>query len=1195
MRDHYDVGQVETRAEQRREAEQPVSQLEVLKSAPPGQARAHVDQMSAQDLPRLRGEVDQLPAAERQQAADTLAGRLDGARLVKVEPAFGRPVMDHAVERHSSAEVKADYRRAQTAMSGVVDAAAAADFSKPAPAQPSTLADAVWANLPNLPRLLATGGTISSSLRAAEVFTLDPATADALRQRKLEQAAGAATDARSEDIRAQWRAEIGQARLVDARGERAEAGSLWRMEANLERAGTAPADPSAAATGPSAAADPSAPLTQADLDRLGSALPPTGGRQNLWTSDNPAVVSGIAGRALEQGLITDATLDRNGALANQAIPTEKRSLDAGELLAMAKQAGIPLERLDPGQLAQATNFINRATDAQNQRDRINWSLTNLGLAAENKGPQLTRTEMIEFLWAAARVPGHALNKLSDTQLAAKYQEIACATNTEGQSSVKISGDHTLNLTVGKDGAIQDTKTKHTGGFWNGVVNLAKKAAPIALGFIGGPVGMAIKVGLAVKNSIDAIKKGDWFGAITGALSGVVSGAKVFGNQALERILTNTGRALNGAKGVFDGISQRSITAGLTGLVNLADAGSELLRNGADKVEGLAKNFADAARYARIGRSGVGAIDAAQRGDVTGAVNQAYATYQAVRNDGNPAADGKQGATTQQPQSDLDRILGYANTAATVTASVRSRNYLGAAAAASDFANTQVSGPKDQARLQDLSTALRGTDTLQRAIRGNDYLAAAAAGADIAAAFTRNGSDTREDLAAGGRVLRSADRLRDAIGSGNLQASVDAGQSLYETVDQEIDQFRQRRMPELPIPESPLDLLGLERYPFGSVQSPGLPPLPINPSDPLDGLSLVREVPPSQAELLRQSGDPYFETTSYVEVSASDPASPRNAEQLRQSGDPYFETTSYVEVSASDPASPRDAEQLRQGGDPYFETTSYVEVSASDPISPETRLSLGLSPEAEAEARQRKRLDEARQLVGEARTYVSDLAKIGSLPTSRRQLSGLIEDLKEQIDLADTALRDGRLPREAKLSAAMEALRKAMDEVIQIRTTQAEDTAAFDRAYDDVADFAYAANPALGLLLKAVKAERDLLIRGEVGGFVEVLLLPLTAPLRRLIGREGAAKVVEVVSENISEQLGELAIKAERGKLTGADVDRAIDRVVFDSYSELLPYFTLTRKLKAAEELKGLIEELVKKVFGDVNPFIQPSPSPQPRP
>ncbi|KRE89308.1 hypothetical protein ASG87_02905 [Frateuria sp. Soil773] len=93
----------------------PAPTTTTLREAPPAQARAMVGQMTPQQQQALKGEVRQMPLADRQRLANDLAKKLEAPQLVQLEPVFGQDDIEHAVSTYGSAKLQADYKVAHLA------------------------------------------------------------------------------------------------------------------------------------------------------------------------------------------------------------------------------------------------------------------------------------------------------------------------------------------------------------------------------------------------------------------------------------------------------------------------------------------------------------------------------------------------------------------------------------------------------------------------------------------------------------------------------------------------------------------------------------------------------------------------------------------------------------------------------------------------------------------------------------------------------------------------------------------------------------------------------------------------------------------------------------------------------------------------------------------------------------------------
>ncbi|MBI3185435.1 MAG: peptidoglycan-binding protein [Myxococcales bacterium] len=567
---------------------------------------------------------------------------------------------------------------------------------------------------------------------------------------------------------------------------------------------------------------PASNLTEEDVRKLGSALPPDGGTQMMWVRNDgypePAALAGtMMQRAQEQGLLGKEQTDASADAANRALPKDEvKQFTAADVAGMAKDAGIALENVDPNQLQQAARLINSATAPQEQRDRIALSLNNLSVAANGKAPELSRQDMVNMLWAQAKIPGHALTKLSDAELKSKLSDITRAANTPGEHKLKV-GSHDVKLSVSDDGSLAKTETKKPS-FLSKLGKIAKIGLAAA-SFIPGPIGLAARAVNGVIGVVDGIRKGNIVGAITSGLGAVAAGAGAIAGKATSGIAYATSRVagglskvVSGAQSLVNGIKNRSLTAGLTGIANIAGGVSDGLGGLGQRFADASKHFGNVSRFISGANSAQKAIAAARRGDIGGAITS-----------GLSGAANMVGATGNEGLSEqLSRYAGWSSTATNVYQSVKSGDYLGAASQVSGFIGSEVvKDPEAQQRLKDFSTVLNGAKGLQQAVKSKDWLAAAVAGTEIAGALARNGSNTRADLEGAKSTLEASQQLRDAIRTGNPEAIGAALFGLQDTVRREVGGFTERhaKPPEVAGPPSELISTGPEKNPDGTDKLP----------------------------------------------------------------------------------------------------------------------------------------------------------------------------------------------------------------------------------------------------------------------------------------------------------------------------------------------------------------------------------------
>ncbi|HEX2270521.1 MAG TPA: hypothetical protein VHH35_13335, partial [Pyrinomonadaceae bacterium] len=173
-------------------------------------------------------------------------------------------------------------------------------------------------------------------------------------------------------------------------------------------------------------------------------------------------------------------------------------------------------------------------------------------AAEDEPPQMTRDQMIEELWAAARIPRHAIEKMSDAEMARTFQNVTAVINgPAGQHKLKV-GKHEVTLTIDATNRVIDSKTKKPS-IWGKIGKIALTVAS----FVPGPVGIAARIGSSIVSAAEGIKNKNWVQAVVGGASGVAAGASAIAGRAVAGAAATTARvADNVAKGA------RALQAGL---------------------------------------------------------------------------------------------------------------------------------------------------------------------------------------------------------------------------------------------------------------------------------------------------------------------------------------------------------------------------------------------------------------------------------------------------------------------------------------------------------------------------------------------------------------------------------------------------------------------------------------------------------
>jgi hypothetical protein len=371
-------------------------------------------------------------------------------------------------------------------------------------------------------------------------------------------------------------------------------------------------------------------LTEEDLARLGSALDP--GKpppQIAWTEE---LVNATCDLGREQGGVSDADGARHLELARMALGSETegptRPLEAPDLAAVLKLTGIPLEKVDPNQLASAASYVSSATTQADQQEKLRKALDSFQVLSTMGAPRLTRQQMVDQLWAMAKVPGHALQKLSDGEIQRKYQEVASALNAgPGPAQIKIGG-YNLKLELGEAGQVLSTSCKKPG-FFSKLWGVVKKVAPVALTvasfvFTGGTATALIRLGQGLLGAVDAIKSKSLLAMATAGASILGAGASLFKKGAglagrISTVATNVARGLQGVSRMRSGdflgglanIGQ-AIAGGIGGTASAGQKGllgvAEKLRYFSTKLSAVASGVSAARGYSSASRG----LDEARR-------------------------------------------------------------------------------------------------------------------------------------------------------------------------------------------------------------------------------------------------------------------------------------------------------------------------------------------------------------------------------------------------------------------------------------------------------------------------------------------------------------------------------------------------------------------------------------------------------
>ncbi len=375
-------------------------------------------------------------------------------------------------------------------------------------------------------------------------------------------------------------------------------------------------------------------LGELDLASIGSALDP--GQPPPQTSWSEHMINTVCELGRQQGGVTDEQGARNFELAKAALSadgsTGPRELGAADLAELLQKSGVDLTRVDPNQLQAASRYVSGATSLDDQQQRLRKTLDSFQVLAAIGLPRLTRQQMVDELWVVARVPGHALTKLGDSEVAKKLQEVLATVNAgPGKSEIKI-GKYNLKLEVGAGGAVESSSCKKPGFFsrvWSGI----KKVAPIALtvaSFIPVTAPFA-RAAQGVLSLVKAVQAKSLIGfatagaAIVGAGAAIARGASTVVGT-VERVANSVAHGLQGVSSVRQG----NVLGGLASLGSAVAGGiGQAAGRAANGLERFGKRLGQVSGRLQSVAQGVSAVQGYQAADrAVRAANQALAQAQA---------------------------------------------------------------------------------------------------------------------------------------------------------------------------------------------------------------------------------------------------------------------------------------------------------------------------------------------------------------------------------------------------------------------------------------------------------------------------------------------------------------------------------------------------------------------------------------
>ncbi len=348
----------------------------------------------------------------------------------------------------------------------------------------------------------------------------------------------------------------------------------------------------------------------------------------LW---NENAVNTVNQRGQEQGGITQEEIDRNTQLAREHV-TSGGGVKAEDVAGLVRETGVDLGRLDANQLEAATRYVQEGKDPDEQAERLRKTLNNFQVLGNLGVPKMSRQETNDLIWGAARVPGHATQKLDEQGLSQTFQDVASAVAVSGAHKFEV-GDHTLEMKVSPAGEVTSSKTSAPSAL-SKIGGILKTAVPVVAtvaAFIPG-VGTAVAAGLRIASAaisgVDAAVHHNFLGVLSAAAGGVAAGFSL-GNSAVADKVVNIANSVGGGARGVQSIKQGGVLGVVGGVAGVAGAAAGVSGlSGADKISDVSGKVSTAANR----------LETAQRfRSAAGAVDQAERQLQAARATGDPEA------------------------------------------------------------------------------------------------------------------------------------------------------------------------------------------------------------------------------------------------------------------------------------------------------------------------------------------------------------------------------------------------------------------------------------------------------------------------------------------------------------------------------------------------------------------------------
>ncbi|MCD9033220.1 hypothetical protein LDO32_15955 [Luteimonas sp. Y-2-2-4F] len=243
-----------------------------------------------------------------------------------------------------------------------------------------------------------------------------------------------------------------------------------------------------------------------------------------------------------QGLLAPRQGELNAGLAQAllqpgAAPPAPLRFAAQDVAALALASGAAEASVRALDADAAAAWLNGAGDPALQQDRLRSVLDLAHSAVHLAPPRPSAHEMKQELRALLGMPEKAFKKMSDAEIARKYDEVMAALQSGGNFKMKF-GKYTVTFSVDGNGQITECRCKKRGlfgGLFSAIGNFFGKFGKALLtvcSFIPIPwISIPARIVTGVIAVVEGIKKGNVLQAVAGAAGAVVGGVGAIAGKA----------------------------------------------------------------------------------------------------------------------------------------------------------------------------------------------------------------------------------------------------------------------------------------------------------------------------------------------------------------------------------------------------------------------------------------------------------------------------------------------------------------------------------------------------------------------------------------------------------------------------------------------------------------------------------------